>query len=352
MSEKNNNLLLPIVSGIIVLVLIIAGIVYVVNSNNDNDDDNNNENTTEMESVMVGGELMYPDQDIIENISRADNLSILVQAVTAADLVDTLKGDGPFTVFGPTNDAFGKLDQALVADLLKPENKADLQNILTYHVVSGRYAISDLSNGQVLTTVQGTTLEVRKEGNRTIINNAVIETPDVFQSNGVAHVIDTVLIPDPEQSKVVGGSAMLRSLTINQNIRNADNLTTVVQAIDAAGLGSTLDSAGPFTVFGPDNAAFEKLPAGTVTTLLDPNNKDQLTGVLTYHVVSGIYRAEDLTDGLVLTTVNGATLTVVRNGNVVSIKGIGNASPSIVTTADVPQSNGVAHIIDSVLLPQ
>lgn len=350
MSESKNNLLLPIISGIIVLVLIVGGVFYVASLNNDKDEDKKEE--SKVENVMVGGEIMYPDQNIIENASRASNLTTLVKAVTAADLVETLKGDGPFTVFGPTNEAFGKVAPATLASLLEPANKAELQNILTYHVVSGKYAVSDLKDGQTLKTVQGTDLTVTKESGKTMINNATIETPDVFQSNGVAHVIDSVLLPDPSMSKVVGGKAMLKTLTINENIRNASNLTTVVSAIDAAGLGTTLASAGPFTVFGPDNSAFTKLPAGTVPTLLDPLNIAQLTAVLTYHVVPGVFTPEDLTDGKVLTTAQGGTLTVSRSGNAISIKGAGNQTPALVTISNIPQSNGVAYVIDSVLLPQ
>lgn len=144
---------------------------------------------------------------------------------------------------------------------------------------------------------------------------------------------------------LVGGSMMLPSQTLVENASQADNLTTLVAAIRAAGLVETLSGAGPFTVFAPPNSAFEALPAGTVESLVQPANREQLTSILTYHVVPGRLRAADLRDGQTLTTVNGATLMVRKTGTTVMI---GDAT---VTQADVTASNGVAHVIDRVLMP-
>jgi uncharacterized surface protein with fasciclin (FAS1) repeats len=149
----------------------------------------------ESETIMVGGAAMYPNKDIIANVSNASNLTTLVAAVKAADLVTTLQGPGPFTVFGPTNAAFAKLPAGTVETLVKPENKAKLASILTYHVVSGTYKTSDLKDGQILKTVNGQELKITMANGKTMVNGAIIETPNVLQSNGVAHVIDTVLIP-------------------------------------------------------------------------------------------------------------------------------------------------------------
>jgi uncharacterized surface protein with fasciclin (FAS1) repeats len=146
-------------------------------------------------TVMVGGAAMYPSKDIVSNVSNASNLTTLVAAVKAADLVTTLQGPGPFTVFGPDNNAFAKLPAGTVETLVKPENKSKLTSILTYHVVPGIYKTSDLKDGQTLKTVNGQDLKVTVKDGKTMINGVMIETPDVLQSNGVAHVIDTVLIP-------------------------------------------------------------------------------------------------------------------------------------------------------------
>ena len=146
---------------------------------------------------------------------------------------------------------------------------------------------------------------------------------------------------------MVGGALMVRNLDIVDNAVNASNVTTVVAAVKAAGLVDTLKSAGPFTVFAPTNAAFDKLPAGTVATLLKPENKAKLTAILTYHVVAGRYTVADLKDGMKLKTVNGEDLLInVKNGKV-WING-----SAMIETADVISSNGVTHVIDSVLLPK
>merc|ERR1712157_271368 len=130
-------------------------------------------------------------QNIVQLAQATDALSTLVAAVVAADLVDTLSGDGPFTVFAPTNDAFAALGST-VDDLLKPENKADLVKILTYHVVPGTALSTDLTEG-VLPTVQGETVEVTLDP--IAINGAGVAIPDVLATNGVVHVIDAVLLP-------------------------------------------------------------------------------------------------------------------------------------------------------------
>ncbi len=150
---------------------------------------------TEKQPVEVGGAMMSPDKTIVENASAASNLSTLVAAVKAADLVETLSGEGPFTVFAPDNAAFEKLPEATLADLLKPENKQQLTDILTYHVVPGTAAASDLTDGQELETVNGEKLTVSIKDGVVKVGDATVTQADVFQSNGVVHVIDTVLQP-------------------------------------------------------------------------------------------------------------------------------------------------------------
>ena len=159
-------------------------------------------------TVMVGGQSMSPSKDIIDNAVNSADHTTLVAAVKAAGLVDTLKGKGPFTVFAPTNTAFGKLPAGTVDNLLKPENKATLTKILTYHVVPGRYGYAALSSAikkgggtAELKTVSGGMLTFKQNGPHNIDvtddggNTANISTYDVDQSNGVINVIDTVLLP-------------------------------------------------------------------------------------------------------------------------------------------------------------
>ena len=155
-------------------------------------------------TVMVGGAAMYPSKTIIQNAVNSKDHTTLVAAVKAAGLVDTLSGPGPFTVFAPTNAAFGKLPPGTVDSLVKPENKATLAKILTYHVVAGRMSSADLMArarmGGSLTTVEGEPLKVSARNGAVWLTDAKggmarVTIPDVIQSNGVIHVVDTVLMP-------------------------------------------------------------------------------------------------------------------------------------------------------------
>jgi uncharacterized surface protein with fasciclin (FAS1) repeats len=151
-------------------------------------------------TVMVGGAAMFPSKNIIQNAVNSKDHTTLVAAVKAAGLVNTLEGKGPFTVFAPTNAAFGKLPAGTVDTLVKPENKATLTKILTYHVVAGKLEASDLTDGKKLKTVQGEELTVKRSGDTVMIidakgDSSTVTIPNVNQSNGVIHVVDTVLMP-------------------------------------------------------------------------------------------------------------------------------------------------------------
>jgi uncharacterized surface protein with fasciclin (FAS1) repeats len=157
---------------------------------------------------MVGGQEMYPTKDIVDNAVNSADHTTLVAAVKAAGLVETLKGPGPFTVFAPTNEAFAKLPAGTVDNLVKPENKEMLTRILTYHVVAGRVSADDLKKeieaggGQaMLKTVSGGTLTAMMQGKNIVLKDekgdvSTVTIADVFQSNGVIHVVDTVLLPN------------------------------------------------------------------------------------------------------------------------------------------------------------
>jgi uncharacterized surface protein with fasciclin (FAS1) repeats len=154
----------------------------------------------EEKTVMVGGAAMFPSKNIIQNAVNSKDHTTLVAAVKAAGLVDTLEGKGPFTVFAPTNSAFGKLPAGTVDNLVKPENKATLTKILTYHVVPGKLEAADLTDGKKLKTVEGQTLTVKRDGNKVMIvdakgDSSMVTIANVNQSNGVIHVVDTVLMP-------------------------------------------------------------------------------------------------------------------------------------------------------------
>jgi uncharacterized surface protein with fasciclin (FAS1) repeats len=157
---------------------------------------------------MVGGKEMFPNKDIIDNAVNSADHTTLVAAVKAAGLVDTLKGPGPFTVFAPTNAAFAKLPAGTVDTLLKPENKATLTKILTYHVVAGQWSSADIKkmikdgHGKAeLKTVSGGTLTAMMQGSMIVLKDdkggmSTVTQSNVFQSNGVIHVVDSVLLPN------------------------------------------------------------------------------------------------------------------------------------------------------------
>ena len=284
-----------------------------------------------------GGDTQAEPKDIVDTAVGAGSFKTLVAAVKAAGLVETLKGKGPFTVFAPTDEAFAKLPAGTVEDLLKPANKDKLTAVLTYHVVSGKVMAADVVNLDSAKTVQGGTLPVKVEGDAVHVGTAKVVKTDIQCSNGVIHVIDSVLLPpaaDASTAKDIVDTAV-----------SAGSFKTLVAAVKAAGLVETLKGEGPFTVFAPTDAAFAKLPAGTLADLLKPENKGKLTGILTYHVVAGKVLAADVVNVDSAKTVNGKPLPVKVEGDSVFV---GTAK---VVKTDIQCSNGVIHVIDAVLLP-
>ena len=172
------------------------------------------------------------------------------------------------------------------------------------------------------------------------------ETTTTETTDTATTVVEQPMTPKEKEGVMVGGAKMVPSKNIVENAAGSSEHTTLVAAVKAAGLVETLSGAGPFTVFAPTNAAFEKLPAGAVEGLLQPAKKDDLTKVLTYHVVPGSVMAADLKDGQKIKTVQGSELTVSIKDGVVMING------ATVTTPNVVSSNGVTHVIDAVLMPK
>jgi uncharacterized surface protein with fasciclin (FAS1) repeats len=266
--------------------------------------------------------------------SRDTHLSDLVSALSKADLVDTLAGTGPFTVFAPTNEAFGKVPNATLTYLLANSNTTPLTQVLKYHVVSGDFPSTKLSNGENIKTLEGLDVTVDIAGSTVKINDATVTEPNVQASNGVVHVIDSVLIP-----------SNLYLPTIPVLAAGDSDLGTLVKALEAADLVATLEAAGPFTVFAPTNKAFAALPANILTALLKPENKKQLVDVLTYHVASGEVLSTDLSNGEQITTLGGHKVNITIDGTSVKV------NSASVTQANVLAINGVVHIIDAVLIP-
>lgn len=279
--------------------------------------------------------------DIVQLAQASPDLSILVEAVVSAGLVDTLKAPGPFTVFAPTNAAFAALLSELgvtKAQLLT--DKALLTAVLTYHVIPAKVEKAQLPLGKAIKTVQGSVLKVEAANNALTITDgrnrsALITATDLQAKNGVVHLVDKVILP-PNRNIV-------------ETAQSLPQFSVLVEAVVAADLQSVLSGTGPFTVFAPTNDAFVALLAElglTKAALLA--NKSLLTQVLTYHVLPGLTLKAEVPVNTALTTVQGESLQV---SSALVITDQRSRTANIVI-ADVLTSNGVIHAIDKVILPK
>jgi uncharacterized surface protein with fasciclin (FAS1) repeats len=284
------------------------------------------------------------DQDQPANIVQAaqkdGRFSVLVEAVQAAGLADTLAAPGPLTVFAPTNDAFAALltELGLTKDQLL-SNKPLLTAVLKYHVVSGSVSSAQVPLGKVITPAAGGFFKVDKTGADLIVTDgrnrtSKIVQADIAASNGVIHAIDKVLLPADK--------------TIVQTAAANANFSILVEAVNAAGLAGTLGGTGPFTVFAPTNAAF-----GALLTELGIT-KDQLladklllTKVLTYHVVPALVLKADVQFNTPVKTVEGETFEINQALAITDRRG----RKANITATDILALNGVVHVVDKVILP-
>ncbi|MCH2177497.1 MAG: fasciclin domain-containing protein [Mariniblastus sp.] len=273
------------------------------------------------------------EQDIVATAVGAGSFKTLVAAAKAAGLVETLQSKGPLTVFAPTDEAFAKIPKAAIADLLKPENKEKLAAILTYHVVPGKVTAADVVKVKKAKTVEGADVNVKVSDKGVMINNAKVLKTDIMCSNGVIHVIDTVLMP-PAPKDIVDTAV------------GAGSFNTLVAAVKAAGLVDTLKGDGPFTVFAPTDDAFAKLPKAAIADLLKPENKGKLTAILTYHVVPGKVMAADVVNLDSAKTAQGSNVAIMTKDGNVMVDG------AKVVATDIECANGVIHVIDTVIMPK
>jgi len=297
--------------------------------------------TMSLVMILVLSLAMVPsfsaEGDIVDIASGNEAFSVLVAALQEAELVTALQGEGPFTVFAPTDEAFTKLLGALditAADLLA---HPQLSEVLLYHVVSGKVMSTDLSDGMAATTLQGEDLLVDlSDGVK--INASVVTSADLEATNGVIHVIDTVLVPEAFKLEVPEEKDIVDIALGNEDF------SILVAALQEAGLVETLQGEGPFTVFAPTNAAFEKLLGALDISAAELLEQPDLSKVLLYHVVSGKVMSTDLSDGLTAATINGNSITFDLSDGV-------KVNESMVLSADLEGSNGVIHVIDTVLVP-
>jgi len=280
------------------------------------------------QAMTVGAQ---SERDIVDTAVSAGSFNTLAAALKAAGLVDTLKGEGPFTVFAPTDAAFAKLPKGTIEMLLRPENVGLLQSILTFHVVPGEVDAKTVVGLDSATTVNGQRVDIKVTNGTVSVDGAQVVKTDIAASNGVIHVIDTVIMPSNKD--------------IVETAVGAGSFNTLAAALDAAGLIPALKGDGPFTVFAPTDAAFAKLPKGTVESLLLPENRGKLISILTYHVVSGRMFSDDVASKRSLTTLQGSKAPVTTSSDGLAIDG------AAILSADIDASNGVIHVIDTVILP-
>lgn len=286
-----------------------------------------------------GGSDDEPQRNIVELAQNTPDLSILVEAVTAAGLANTLS-TGTLTVFAPTNAAFAALltelgvtKEALLA------NKPLLTAVLTYHVLGSKVMRADVPLGKAITPVSGGFFKIESNNGLKITDGrnrmSTITSTDIQASNGVVHLVDKVLLPADKD--IVATASALPDFSI------------LVEAVVAAGLVTTLQGTGPFTVFAPTNAAFAALltELGVSKAELLANTA-LLTKVLTYHVVPARVLKAEVPANTAITTVQGQTFTI--NSSLVITDQ--NMRTSNITAADVFTSNGVIHVVDKVILPK
>jgi transforming growth factor-beta-induced protein len=283
---------------------------------------------------IAAHEATVPLADIVDVAFGQGALYYLVEALEAAELAGALRGEGPFTVFAPLDEAFLALPAGTLSTLLA-DPTGDLTQILLYHVVPGRLAQEEIVEGQVLETLQGGSVTLSDAHGLLTVNGAVVRAV-IPAENGVIYMIDRVLLPS---------ESPLVLLDIVDTAVAAGSFNTLATALAAAELIDALKGVGPFTVFAPTDEAFAALPEGTVEALLaDPTG--DLTKILLYHVLSGEVLAEAVADGLTVETLQGGTVTFSI------VDGAPRINESKIVATDIIASNGVIHVIDAVLLPE
>ena len=323
------------------LIALMAAIALVAAACGGDDSDSEDTTTTTAAPVTtttVAEEMMT---DTVVDVAVNGGFETLVTAVQAADLVETLNGDGPFTVFAPTDEAFAALPEGTLDGLLADTDA--LSAVLTYHVVPGKVLAADVVSLSSATSVQGEDIAIEVVDGGVVLNgSANVTTTDIEASNGVVHIIDQVILPP----SLAEAEAEPMAPGLIETAEAAGDFTTLLAALEAAGLTDALASGalGKVTVFAPTDEAFDALPEGTLDGLLADTTA--LSGVLTYHVTLGEVLAEDVVGLESFTTVAGGDVSVaVVDGGVVL-----NDSANVVET-DIVTSGGIIHVIDAVLIP-
>lgn len=282
------------------------------------------------------------EKSIVEIVSTNNDFSLLRAAVVHAGLASTLEGAGPFTVFAPTNAAFQKAGLTTEASITALPAET-VKNIVLYHALGSRATAESLptANNTAVKTVQESDIYVTKNNMGVFVNGAMVTQADVSASNGIIHVIDTVLMPASDD--------------LVETLMDDPNFSFLVAAVARASQGElnvieALKATGPFTVFAPTNQAF--MDAGFSTTAdIQATNPDTLTSILVGHVLEGRVFSNAVQNDLTVKTIGQNDLVFNISNDAVTVKGEGNTTPSTITSVNKLTTNGVIHVIDSVLLP-
>lgn len=265
--------------------------------------------------------------DVAGVTAAAADAGTMADALQASGLAAELGDEGPYTIFVPVNTAFDALPAGAVEGLLASDNREVLLDLLNFHVVPGRYDLASFRDGQALKTREGKTLKVTVKGGLVEVNGVRLRTADLEATNGVVHLIDGVLTTGLDARQFAG-------LT--------PQLSTLLEVMDASGLGGTLSGNTLITLFAPTNAAFANMDAVVQRRMLAPANQAMLQKILNYHMLPGRYLASDMREGADMATIQGQTVHItVSFGRKVNAANI--------LTTDVRVSNGVVHVIDRVL---
>ncbi len=291
--------------------------------------------------VAAGG----AQNDIVDTAIAAGNFTTLVAALQNAGLEAALRGPGPFTVFAPTDAAFNAIPANILNGLLNDPNKAALRDILKYHVFDGAVSANDAIAlaGQSVAMFNGDLLSIDLAGADLVLNiagvgTATVTTTDIPATNGIIHVVNAVLDPNDGKSDII------------DKLTNLGNFTTLLTALQTAGLDTVLRGAGPFTLFAPTDSAFGKISPNDLLNLL--GNLIALQNVLSYHVIGAEVFAIDAiaASGTTVTMLNNTDVAVDLIGTDLLLNA-GGASPAIVEDTDFLATNGIVHVIDTVLDP-
>lgn len=278
-------------------------------------------------------------RNVVGVLTGNENFSILLSALGRAGLADTLQGEGPFTLFAPTNEAFQKLFEELQISAERLLEHPQLADVLLYHVVTGELMSAELSEGMTARALNEQELTVSLTGG-VWINSSNVTTADIQASNGIIHVIDAVLVPPTFQAS----PQILPPMTVTDFVRTNPDFAILTSALESAGLAESLRSEGPFTLFAPTDEAFMILLEGLQITAEDLLGHPQLADVLLNHVVAGNLLSMDLRDGMTEKNLLGQEIRVNLDDGV-------KINESFVTLPDNIVFNGVIHVIDAVLLP-